>query len=66
MAPSSHINHTGKGSPRDAAHNWEDFTHQRLWWLYGPDRAYAILKGNDHATNCDLDAWARLGRKAAA
>ncbi len=50
---------------RDPGHSWADFTAKRIWWIY-PDRADAILAGNDSATQADLAAWNRLGRRAAA
>lgn len=34
---------------------------QQLAWLYGPDLAAAILRGEDEATNVDLAAWRSLG-----
>lgn len=45
---------------------WGAFTFDRLAWLYGPQRAQAMRAGRDPATNADIEAWNRLGRKVAA
>ena len=42
--------------------SWEDFTFMRLCWLYGPERAVAIIRGEDAAMNEDVRAWRRFGR----
>jgi hypothetical protein len=42
-------------------HSWAEFTHARLLWLYGPERAASIIAGTDPATNTDLASWNRLG-----
>lgn len=47
-------------------HSWQAYTLDRIEWLYGPERAAAVMAGADRATNADLDAWNRIGRKAVA
>ena len=34
---------------------------RKLTWFHGPDRALAILLGQDEATNVDIEAWRGLG-----
>lgn len=46
----------------DIRMNWYDYTYARLAWLYGEDRAWAITRRQDEATNADIEAWERLGR----
>lgn len=36
-------------------------TMDRLVWLYGPERAAAIVEGRDANTNADIAAWNRIG-----
>lgn len=47
-------------------HFWEAHTFTRLEWLYGTERARAIMAGRDPATLADLEAWNALGRRDAA
>lgn len=61
---SSYIDHRNEG--RTITHSWDDYTHQRLAWLYGPERALEILAKRDERTNADLARWSALGRRAAA
>lgn len=46
--------------------SWRAVTYARLCWAHGENRAYAIINGRDHATNADISAWNRLGRRSAA
>lgn len=41
-------------------------TVQRLAWQYGDEHAAEIMSQRDRATRDDLNAWNRLGRRAAA
>jgi hypothetical protein len=63
---SSYIDRVNDASRGVVLVNWRDFTHKRLCWLYGLDRAWDILKGRDGATLSDLESWNRLGRRDAA
>jgi hypothetical protein len=48
-------------NPELVTHSWEEFTHRRLAWLYGPERADSIRAGQDPKTNADLIRWNALG-----
>lgn len=50
----------------DPGFSWEEHTERRLAWLYGAQRAEAMMAGRDAATNADLAAWSSLGRRKAA
>jgi hypothetical protein len=50
----------------DPGHSWEEHTERRLAWVYGPERAAAIMEGHDPTTNADLAAWNGLGARRAA
>lgn len=43
--------------------SWKSHTAQRLTWAHGPDRALAILLGQDEKTNADIESWRNLGVK---
>lgn len=45
--------------------SWREHTARNLAWHY-PDRAAAIMAGNDPATQSDMARWAKLGRRDAA
>jgi hypothetical protein len=45
--------------------DWQSYTHIRLAWAHGPERAAAIIEGRDPQTEADLAAWRSLGRRAA-
>ena len=49
----------GDDCPR---HSWEQFTHDRMKWLYGP--FYAAERRSQ--TQADIAAWNRLGSREAA
>lgn len=63
---SSYIDCTSPVTRGRVGVNWADFTHKRIFWLYGHERAWAVLKGQDHATNIDVGKWNALGRRSAA
>lgn len=68
---SSYIDHKAWGilrehSAPEVIHSWQQFTERRLLWLYGPERAQAIISGQDHATQADLASWRSLGQRSAA
>lgn len=44
----------------------EGAVRAKLTWQYGPERAQAILSGNDVATQADIARWNHLGRRVAA
>jgi hypothetical protein len=46
--------------------SWREHTRARLDWLYGYDRARQIDAGLDPATQADIAAWNRLGKRSAA
>lgn len=69
---SSYIDHRAGGrygrglAPNEVIHDWRYHTYENLAWHYGTSRAYAILAGNDSATQSDLARWNALGRRSAA
>jgi len=61
---SSYIDHyaapsyiTGRTASRDVLVSWDDLTHRRLCWLYGPN--YQSERAAQ--TAADLAAWNALG-----
>lgn len=54
-------NDTPETFGNEVIHDWAEFTFRRQCWLYGPERAAAIMVGEDPATEADIAAWNRLG-----
>jgi hypothetical protein len=67
---SSYIDHCAGPAeglhPATVTHDWRKHTFRALTWQYGLERAHKIRSGRDPATQADLEAWNRLGRRAAA
>lgn len=61
---SSYIDH--KSHAGVVTLEWRRVADQRLEWLYGFERAWAIRSGRDPATNADIATWNALGRREAA
>lgn len=52
----------GRGLPHVSYNYYDAMALRRLTWLYGVDRANAILDGHDAKSNDDLAAWRSLGQ----